>query len=45
MLKYATGLTDTFFGCEKSRKCYGFVIYSYLKVSAFTAAKRANPGM
>ena len=30
------GLTERFLGCEKSRKLLAFVIFSYLKDSAFT---------
>ena len=40
-------LTDAFYGCAKSRKCSGFVIYSYLRDSAVTAvtvSKRWHSG-
>ena len=33
-------LTNTFYGCKKSRKLSGFVIDSYLKDSPLTAVKR-----
>ena len=34
------GLPIAFYGCEMSRKRSGFVIYSYIKDSAFTELKR-----
>ena len=33
------GLTDEFYGCEKVKKMFFSVIYSYLKDSAYTAVK------
>ena len=39
-VKLLKGLTDAFHGCENSRKCSAFVIYSHLKDSAFTAVNR-----
>ena len=39
-VKRLKGLRDAFYWCEKVEKKFWFVIYSYLKDSAFTAVKR-----
>ena len=37
------GLTDVFYSCEKSRKCSGFVIYSYRRVPKISPFKYKPP--